>query len=142
MLQPMKLVSDTKQLGGGVLPTLYAVLTWEALFSAFTKPASLPFLRAALAHRLHHAATKEPHKLGSDTAIKLSDALFYLSFTLFPAGFMKDIRICRESIVPFMTLFAAMWGSNVGKQEQKERLKAEKEAQEALEAQAETAKSA
>ena len=43
---------------------------------------SLPFLRAAILHRLHHAAAAEPeHRLGSDTAIKLNDALMYDTHT-------------------------------------------------------------
>ena len=34
----------------------------------------------------------------------------YASFTIFPAGFMAKPRLCREVIVPVMSLVAAIQG--------------------------------
>eukprot|EP00617_Octactis_speculum_P013563 CAMPEP_0185766718 /NCGR_PEP_ID=MMETSP1174-20130828/38608_1 /TAXON_ID=35687 /ORGANISM="Dictyocha speculum, Strain CCMP1381" /LENGTH=307 /DNA_ID=CAMNT_0028450521 /DNA_START=137 /DNA_END=1060 /DNA_ORIENTATION=+ len=122
LLQPMRLFGT-----GNEVPTIavvYGMLAWEALFSVFQSPGSLPLLRAAIFYRLHFATLEE--RLEDETYTKLNDSLFYTAFSMFPS---MACGITPAFVVPGATaIVGIMKGTSSTKQYQKKR---EKEAEDA-----------
>jgi len=107
---------------GRSLSTLYALLSLEAVSTAVLRPRTLPFLRAAALYSMHltvKSADDEEEEtneaVASHTFRQLNEALQYMSFALFPAGFMKKPALSQALIVPLLSLYAASEGSSLGK---------------------------
>ena len=109
---------------GSSLSATYALLSLEAASSAAFQPRTLPFLRAAMLYALHlMTAPTERDKdvIASHTFRQLNDALQFISFTLWPVGFMKAPSLSPSLIVPVLSLFAASQGGTLGKEARKAR---------------------
>ena len=109
---------------GSSLSAIYAGLSLEAASSAALQPRTLPYLRAAMLYALHLMTApteRENDAAASHTFRVLNDALQFISFTLFPVGFMKAPSLTPALIVPVLSLYAASQGGTIGKEARKER---------------------